>query len=78
MPQNHVEPDEPEEDTQSKQGIHWRKNVLLLMALAYGTFVAIFVASICVGENPIAVYNAINIPFVALIGGTLTIAKDII
>ena len=74
MPQNQVESDE---DVQPKNGIPFRKNVLALMRIAYGVLFLIFAVA-AVFDTPSKAYEVVSVPFVALIGGTLAIAKDII
>lgn len=58
----------------------WRKNVLVLMGLAYGALLALFVLMVWLDDSTTAkeAYQLVSVPFVALVGGTLTIAKDII
>ena len=62
----------------TKNGVQWRKNVLMLLGMAYGSLMLIFIVMICWGTTPKEAYDLLGVPFVALIGGTLTIAKDLI
>lgn len=64
--------------TQLKNRLPFRKNVLLLMSLAYGVLFAIFIVLVCCGTESKEAYNIVSGPFVALIGGTLALAKDLI
>lgn len=71
--------DKKGKDTRKRKGgLRWRKNVLALLSIAYLTFLILFVVSVCVVKDPILVYDTIGVPFVALVGGTLTLAKDLI
>ena len=74
MPRNHEDADE---ETQSKNGIPLRKNVLALMGIAYSILFLIFVV-VAIFDTPSSAYGIIGGPFVALIGGTLAIAKDLV
>ena len=56
----------------------FRINVLVLLALAYGSLIALFVIMVSKGTTPKEAYDMIGVPFVALIGGTLAVAKDLI
>ena len=55
----------------------WRKNVLTLMLLAYSSLLGIFLIMILAGAKPKEAYDLIGVPFVALVGGTLAVAKDL-
>ena len=61
------------------EGVKWRKNVLVLLGLAYGSLLLLFIIMIN-GDSTTAkeAYEMLGVPFVALVGGTLTIAKDLI
>ena len=59
-------------------GVKWRKNVLFLLGLAYGTLIVLFLIMLSNDATPKEAYDMLGVPFVALIGGTLTIAKDLI
>ena len=58
--------------------IPWRKNVLWLMVLAYAAVLAIFVGLIWQGATSSDTYDVIKEPLMALIGGTLALAKDLV
>ena len=64
--------------TETRDGIQWRKNVLTLLGLAYGSLLTIFIIMIINGITAKEAYEMLGVPFVALVGGTLTIAKDLI
>ena len=68
--------DEPTNET--GKGIPFRKNVLALFALAYGSLIALFIIMVVNNTSPKDAYDMIGVPFVALIGGTLAVAKDLI
>ncbi len=55
-----------------------RLNVLLLLAFAYGSIIGLFFLMITNEVDAKDAFDYISVPFVALVGGTLTIAKDII
>ena len=74
-----------ENDTSSRQddetsgkenGLPWRKNVLALLLLSYGTIFGILLVLENFGVEAKKAYNLISVPFVALVGGTLAVAKD--
>lgn len=58
--------------------ILWRKNVLTLMLVAYLSIFLIFVVMVLCGVDAKDAYDKISVPFVALIGGTLAITKDLL
>lgn len=64
--------------------IRWRKNVLSLMLLAYLSLLGIFCVLVFGGDGSssttetIEAYNIIKDPLMALIGGTLALAKDLV
>ena len=58
--------------------IWWRKNVLALLSMAYGSLLILFILMTAFGATSKEAYEVLGVPFVALIGGTLTIAKDLI
>ena len=60
------------------KGVTIRTNVLLLLGIAYGSIIAIFGLMIWQDVEASTAYEAISVPFVALIGGTLTVVKDLI
>ena len=67
--------EEPDED---RKGVPWRKNVLALLGTAYASLLGILILLIAVGVDAKEAYNVISVPFVALIGGTLAISKDLL
>ena len=58
--------------------IPWRKNVLWLMILAYAAVLTIFLGLIWKGATSSDAYEVIKEPLMALIGGTLALAKDLV
>ena len=69
----------PGEPSQSQsKGINWRKNVLTVLGIAYAALLLIFVVMVLWGVEPKMAYDSVDTPFVALIGGTLAIAKDLL
>ena len=56
----------------------WRKNVLTLLLIAYSSIILIFIVLVFSGMEPPDAYDKINVPFMALVGGTLTITKDLL
>ncbi len=60
------------------EGVRWRPNVLLLMLLAYGSVIGLFVGLVLSGLGAMEAYNLVSVPFVALIGGTLAVVKDLL
>ena len=58
--------------------IPWRKNVLWLMILAYAAVLIIFGGLIWKGATSSDAYDVIKEPLMALIGGTLALAKDLV
>lgn len=48
------------------------------MLIAYGSIVGILVFMVLQGVDAKEAYGLVSVPFVALVGGTLTIAKDIL
>ena len=61
-----------------KKQFPWRKNVLLLFGAAYAILLAIFIASVAGGGEPVAAYEAIKEPVMSLVGGSLVISKDLL
>ena len=51
----------------------WRRNVLLLLFIAYASLVGMFFAQVEYGMSAQDAYDNISVPFVALIGGTLAV-----
>ena len=72
-----TEPINEQDDEAPKGGIPFRKNVLALMGIAYGVLLVIFVV-VAVSDSPQGAHDLIRGPFVALIGGTLALAKDLV
>ena len=70
------------DDTQGQQELpFWKKirpNVLILMLMAYVSLLVMFFGLVGYGVAAEDAYNMISTPFVALIGGTLAVAKDLI
>ena len=62
----------------NKKSIPFRKNVFFVLMLAYASLLILFGVMVCFGVNPEKAYNLIGVPFVALIGGTLAVVKDLI
>ena len=59
--------------------IPWRRNVLTLVIAGYTILFLIFVAMMWPGEmKPNVAYEVVKGPLMALIGGSLAIAKDLI
>ena len=56
----------------------FRPNILILMGFAYSTTLAGFVTLVYTGASPDAAYEAIKSPLMALIGGTIGVAKDVL
>ncbi|MDE0354119.1 MAG: hypothetical protein OXK20_00440 [Deltaproteobacteria bacterium] len=70
--------------TPKKRVRPWRKNVLTLIAIGYVALLAVFF-SIVWGENDggtqqtaLSAYETIKEPLMALIGGSLALAKDLV
>ena len=55
-----------------------RTNVLILMAMAYLTVIALVAAMLIWHDKAATIWDAIEPLFMALIGGTLVISKDLI
>ena len=59
--------------------IHWRKNVLLLVLSGYAVILVIFMAMMWPGNITAKdAYDVLEGPLMALIGGSLALAKDLI
>ena len=56
----------------------WRWNVLVLVALGYGTICGIFAVLACGSLTAQEAYEVVQAPLMALIGGSLAIAKDLV
>ena len=70
-----------DDDQKDRELSFWKKirpNVLALMFLSYGSLLAVLFGLICFGVDPKEAFNLVNTPFVALIGGTLAVAKDLL
>ena len=70
--------DAPQEQKKSSSGQKIRPNLLIVLLMAYGAIVGIFFGLVFYGVDAERAFNLINAPFVALIGGTLAVAKDLI
>ena len=55
-----------------------RVNVLLVLLLAYASILLVFFCLLQAGMKPKEAYDLVSIPLVALIGGTLAVAKDLV
>ena len=55
-----------------------RVNVLVLLLIAYGSVIGIFGLLLITDVPAKEAYNLVGVPFVALIGGTLAVVKDLI
>ena len=55
-----------------------RVNVLFVLLLAYASILLVFFCLLQAGMNPKDAYDLISVPLVALIGGTLAVAKDLV
>lgn len=55
-----------------------RGNVLILVGLGYLTITVGFVTMVYGGGSPAEVYDTIKEPLMALIGGSLALAKDVL
>lgn len=58
--------------------ILWRKNVLALVGMGYAATIIVFVALMAVNMSVSEAYDIVSAPLMALIGGSLAIAKDLI
>ena len=56
----------------------WRKNVLAVLLMAYGSLLTIFFLLIWQDVEATTAFDLVGVPFMALIGGTLAIAKDLL
>ena len=66
------------DDDESNKPVRFRINVLVLFVLAYGSIGGAFVLLLVCGVPAKEAYNLVSVPFVALIGGTLAVANDLI
>lgn len=55
-----------------------RFNVLFLLIVAYVSLIALMVIMVSAGVDAMDAYDKISVPFVALVGGTLAVAKDLV
>ena len=55
-----------------------KPNLLLVLLFAYTLIGVCFAVMVINGTKPADAYEAVHVPFVALIGGTLSIAKDLL
>ena len=61
------------------QTVQWRKNVLLLVGFGYALVLIVFITLIAGTDMSVdGAYDIISGPVMALIGGSLAIAKDLI
>ncbi len=60
------------------ESLPWRKNVLAALFMAYFSLLAVFMLMLANGVQASDAFDAINVPFVALVGGTLAIVKDLV
>ena len=58
--------------------IRWRKNVLMLFGVAYASMFGLFLGMAFFGVSADKAYELVSVPFVALVGGTLAIVKDLL
>ncbi|MCY4283965.1 MAG: hypothetical protein OXC65_01340 [Thiotrichales bacterium] len=59
--------------------IQWRKNVLVLVLMGYGATLFIFALLMWVKDmDASGAYDIVSAPLMALVGGSLAIAKDLI
>lgn len=65
-------------NTENKWITPIRVNVLALLIIAYGSIIGLFAILVGAGVDPKTAYDLIGVPFVALVGGTLAVAKDLI
>lgn len=57
----------------------WRKNILALIGSGFATIVVIFILMVWKGScTPSDAYEVIESPLMALIGGTVAVAKDVL
>ena len=61
-----------------ENGVRLRINVLLLLLFAYASLGGLFAGMVLAGLDVQQAYDNISVPFVALIGGTLAVVKDLI
>ena len=82
MPDDKSPPELPSQQDDKPPKRQWitpiRLNVLLLFGAAYGSIVGLFLIMVANNVTPKDAYDLIGVPFVALIGGTLAVAKDLI
>ena len=55
-----------------------RVNVLALMLFGYGLVGVMFVYMVQGGSDPATAFESVEAPLMALVGGSLTISKDLI
>lgn len=56
----------------------FRPNLLIVIVVAYAAVVGIFCLMLWNGVDAKTAFDLVSTPFIALIGGTLAIAKDLI
>lgn len=66
------------EGREGGESLPWRKNVLAALAMAYASLLVVFGLMLLNGVDAKDAFNAVNVPFVALVGGTLAIVKDLV
>lgn len=66
----------------AETGVKIRWNLLAVLVLAYGSIGGLFLGMVLLGGEdgmtPKEAYDNISVPFVALVGGSLAVAKDLI
>ena len=70
--------DEQQRNAKGPTKLPWRKNVLAVLLLAYTAIMVLFFGMILGGVDAKMSFDLISVPFVALIGGTLAVAKDLL
>jgi Na+/H+ antiporter NhaD/arsenite permease-like protein len=68
----------PEAGQETREGRPLRWNVLIVLLLAYIALGGLFVGMVEYGLGPQDAFDNISVPFVALIGGTLAVVKDLL
>ena len=60
-------------------GSRWRPSLLALVLISYGVLIVLFLVMVCKGGvEATEAYELLSVPFMALIGGTIAIAKDLV
>lgn len=60
-----------EQQDSNNKPVRWRKNVLALFVLAYGSVLILFTLMVGFGVEKDTAAEIVGVPFIALIGGTL-------